>query len=88
MRHTELKYERQEIQKSEKIKKSKGGKRKEICMGNEYEWVCNCLKLIVEHFICSNILYWSVISDQRYLGKPSITPRNKLEAKSLVCHGR
>ena len=37
VRHTELKYERQEIQKSEKIKKSKGGQRKEICMGNEYE---------------------------------------------------
>ena len=37
VRHTELKYERQEIQKSKKIKKSKGGKKKEICMGNEYE---------------------------------------------------
>ena len=52
------------------------------------EFATVCLKLIAEQFI-SQIFYtdWS-FQIKNYLGKPSITPRNELEAKSLVCHGR
>ena len=91
VRHTELKYERQEIQKSKKIKKSKGRKKKEICMENEYEWVRNCLFeaycrtfYLLKYFI----LFGHFRSKIPRETKIQDTPRYKLEAKSLVCHGR